>query len=203
MQVLESQNFTIPIESPETIVPSLRKSSVNSVNPWSVRTVYPNTQTDQTRVLSARVLSVVSLFVTLPVAKSHFRTLLSAQPVTSHPSVQPTSCSSSEPSSDSVVASEEGRLPLSGGTGGPHAILRRRVFTFPSLRRWERPSFSVDNNWIEPSSHPRARIVDLGFAERDQIAPPLEFIVLFVRSVNTSWFRGVYAKGAYPDTALR
>jgi hypothetical protein len=133
VQVLESQNLTIPMESPETIVPSLRTSSVIPIDPQSVRLTYPNTQTHHTSVLSPRILSVVSLFVTLPVAKSHFRILLSAQPVTSQLSDQSSSFSSSELPSDSGACSAEGRLFR--GTGGPQAMLRRRDFTFPSLRR--------------------------------------------------------------------
>lgn len=82
-------------------------------------------------------------------------------------------------------------------------MLRRRDLTFPSLRRWERPSCSMDNNWIEPSSHPRAMIVDLEFAETDQIAPPVEFIVLLVKFVNIHVQRRMYARGdAHPYTAL-
>lgn len=89
VQVLESQNLTIPMESPETIVPSLPIPSVTSINSSSTRLTYPNTQTDHTSVLSPRVLSIVSLFVILPVVESHLRMLLSAQPVTSQPSDQP------------------------------------------------------------------------------------------------------------------
>ena len=161
---------------------------------------YPRTQTDHTSVLSPRVLSVVSRFVILPVEKSHFRILLSAHPVTSQLSNQSSSFSSSELSSESGVIPAEGRLlPV---IGGPQAMLRRRDLTLPSLRRWERPSFSVDNSWIEPSSHPRARIVDLGFAEMDQMAPPVEFIVLLVSSVNIFGSRRVYARGAYPHAGF-
>jgi len=81
-------------------------------------------------------------------------------------------------------------------------MLRRRDLTFPSLRRWERPPCSVDNSWMEPSSHPRARIVDLGFAETDQMAPPVEFIVLLTNSFNISGLRCIYAGSAYPYAAF-
>jgi len=189
--------LTIPIESPETIVPSLRTLGVISMGPVKCATIYPSTQTDHTSVLSPRVLSVVSLFVTLPVAKSHFRILLSAHPVTSQSSDQSSSFSSSELSSDSGVIPAEVR-----GIGGPQAMLSRRDLTFPSLRRCERPSCSVDNSWIEPSSHPRAIIVDLGFAETDQMAPPLEFIVLLVNYVNISDSRCIYPGGCLPVCSL-
>lgn len=46
----------------------------------------------------------------------------------------------------------------------------------------------MDSNWIEPSSHPRARIVDLEFAETDQMVPPLEFMVLLVNFVGLRVF---------------
>lgn len=81
-------------------------------------------------------------------------------------------------------------------------MLRRRDLTFPSLRRWERLSNSIDNSWIEPSSHPRAIIVDLGFTETDQMAPPVEFIVLLIKLVNISSSRRIYARGAYPHAAF-
>ena len=166
----------------------------------SVQLTHLRTETAHTSVLSPRVLSVVSLFVILPVDKSHFRMLLSAHPVTSQLSNQSSSFSSSEPLSESGVFPAEGQLLR--GIGGPQAMLRMRDPTFPSLRKWERPSCSADNSWIEPSSHPRARIVDMRFAETDQMAPPVEFIDLLVDSVNISGSRWVYARSAHPYAAF-
>ena len=144
VQVLGSQNLTIPMESPEMIVPSLRMLSTIPMGLSSVRLTHPRTQTDHTSVLSPRALSVVSLFVILPVEKSHFRILLSAHPVTSQPSDQSSWFSSSELSSESGLIPADGRLLRE--IGGPQAMLRRRDPTFPSLRRWERPSCSADNS---------------------------------------------------------
>jgi len=81
-------------------------------------------------------------------------------------------------------------------------MLRRRDLTFPSLRRLERPSCSIDNNWMEPSSHPRAIIVDLGFAETDQMAPPFEFIVRLMDLVSVSGSECIYEGCAYPHRAF-
>lgn len=131
MHVLESQNFTMPMESPDTIVPSLEtygcEQSSSAVTPTVI--AYPSTPTAQTKVRSPRILSAPIRSSARPDEKSHFRKLLSEHPVTSQESDQFSSESSDSESAFAVEAC------VCRGTGGPQAILRMRLLTLSRRRR--------------------------------------------------------------------
>ena len=165
----------------------------------------PSTPTAQTSVLSPRILSVPILSSNLPLGTSHFRMLLSEQPVTNHASLHSSSLSSSSLS----LSLETTAVSLEClGTGGPQAMLRIRHLT-RSKRRWcVRVSSETESKRTVPSSQPRASRVEAGFAAIHQIEPPWEFIVLYGLSNMHSWGRtGFYSLGrdqdAYPTQAPR
>lgn len=161
----------MPIESPDKMVPSLGRYFSSAVNIETRMTVnYPSTPTAHTSVRSPRILSVPILSSTRPVVISHFLRLESEHPATSHESFQSSSSSSS--SSEFSASSFFLSFAVSRGTGGPQAMLKMRLFTLSRRRRWVKVSCSNVSNLTEPSSQPRARRVDAGFGQTDQIEPP-------------------------------
>lgn len=139
---------------------------------------HPSVCTAQTNVLSPLILSVPILSVTLPLAASHFRTLLSEHPATTHESFHSSSSSSSSLSLLSPPAfSALGALSF--GTGGPQAILKILLLTRSSLRRCVSVSCSRERRRTAPSSQPMARRVEAGLGVIHHIEPPCEGRVLY------------------------
>ncbi len=174
VQVFGSQNLTLPIESPDTMVPSLDRG-VRMASKDTKGFTHPRTPTAHTNVRSPRTLSVPIRSSTRPVAKSNFRMLLSEPPVTSHDSDHSSSSSSESASTPAFCAF------FVRGTGGPHAMLRIRLFTRSKRRRCVSWSYSRDRSRTEPSSHPSARIVDAALGEMDQMGPPCELRVRWAK----------------------
>lgn len=156
---------------------------------------HPKTPTVQTSVRSPRILSVLILSSVRPVAISHFLRLLSDPPVTNHESAHSNSSSSSLSLSDPAFEAVVRRT-----IGGPHAMLRSRHFTRSNLRWCSRVLWRRDISRTDPSSHPRASIVDAGLAAIDQIAPPWE-LMLFCHCLISILFEDI-RKGAYFYAAL-
>ena len=169
MHVLESQNLTIPNESPEIIVPSLLNKNWFNYRPGGEKRYHtnPRTPTVQTNVRSPRILLVPILSIIRPVATSHFRRLLSEQPVTNQESLHSSSSSSSLNSA--TLGSKSFFVLL---FGGPHAILSIRHFTLSKRRKWVKVSFAVERIRTVPSSHPSAREEDDGLGAMDHMDPP-------------------------------
>ena len=117
----------------------------------------------------------------LPERTSHFLRLLSEHPATIQESCHSSSSSSLLSSWPWVV----GTRPLrSRKEGGPQAKVRMRLFDRSRRRRCRRVSYSKDKRCMEPSSHPSARIDDVGFAAMDQIEPPCDDIDLCIERVR-------------------